>query len=62
MPVLFGGYLWGVMAVEEFNKNDARVLCSGLVCMCVSMCVCDSHSLAYFPQSVRKTKAKNYFA
>lgn len=54
---------------EEVNTRSGMTqLCGGLACnthSCVFVCVCvsscASHSLAYFLQSQRKTKA-NYFA
>lgn len=61
----------GGKGTEEVNTRSGMTqLCGGLVpktthtgaCVCVrAHATCDSHSLAYFLQSERKTKA-NYFA
>lgn len=61
----------GGKGTEEVNTRSGMTqLCGGLVpktthtgaCVCVrAHATCDSHSLAYFLQSERKTKAK-YFA
>lgn len=66
-----GGSDGGGKGTEEVNTRSGMTqLCGGLVpktthtgaCVCVrAHATCDSHSLAYFLQSERKTKA-NYFA